>query len=407
MLDKISANVNPPKQDLSSLSLLGDTPPLFGNPLHVGRPNIGKRDALLTRLSNMLDRRWLTNDGPFVRELESRCAEFIGVKHCVAVANATLGLQIAARVLEVKGKVLVPAFTFIGTAHALSWIGLEPVFCDVLPGEHTLDPEDVNQKMGPGVGAILGVHLWGRPCRVAALQRIADTHCLPLMFDAAHALGSSLHGRKVGCFGRVEVFSLHATKLINGMEGGLITTNDELVAQELRLVRNYGFVGVDQSASLGINAKMNEFSAAMALTNLEAYPDFLTHNARIRQIYADGLSDLEGVCVVPQPEEGSTKLHYFVLDITNQSPVSRDSLYAVLWAENIYARRYFRPGCHRSPPYSEIDAVPNLPVTDALSARLLQLPTGQQMTEQSTRSVVQLIRFCHSRGRDLEALLTG
>jgi len=407
VFDKMSTNLNLPKQDLASLSLFSNTPPLFENPLHVGRPNIGKRDALLARLSDVLDRRWLTNDGPLVRELESRCAEFIGVKHCVAVANATLGLQIAARVLEVKGKVLVPAFTFIGTVHALSWIGLEPVFCDVLAGEHTLDPEDVLRKIEPGLAAILGVHLWGRPCRVETLQKIADTHSLPLIFDAAHALGSSLNGKRVGHFGRVEVFSLHATKIINGLEGGLVTTNDDLIAEKIRLARNYGFVGVDQVASLGINAKMNEFCAAMALTNLEAYPEFQAHNTKIHDIYTEGLSDLEGILVVPQPEEGLTNLHYFVLDIAEQSPVSRDNLYAALWAENVYARRYFRPGCHRSPPYSEIGAVPDLPVTDALSARLLQLPTGQQMTEQSARDVVQLVRLCHSRGQELGARLAG
>ena len=390
------------KRDLSSLSRLSDEPGLFASPVHVGGPNIGSSSRLFARLQGVIDRRWLTNEGLLVLQLEEQFASFLGVEHCVAVTNATLGLQIAARALDLKGEVLLPSFTFIGTAHALSWIGLKPVFCDVLPDEHTLDPEDVQKKIGPGTSAILGVHLWGRPCRVGELQEIADARTVPLMFDAAHALGSSLDGRKIGGFGRLEVFSLHATKIVNALEGGLITTNDGLLADKLRRLRNFGFTKLGEVGDYGTNGKMNEFSAAMGLTNLEAYPDFVKHNRRIWEVYRKGLLGLKGIRLMSSPENGTTNLHYFVLEVTDASPVSRDALYEVLRAENVLVRRYFEPGCHRTLPYTEGRVLPNLPVTDGLSRRVLQLPTGQQMSEESAQDVVDLIRLCHESGRDLE-----
>jgi len=393
------------KRDVSSLSRFSEEAPLFPSPLHVGGPNIGSPDRLFTRLQEVIDRRWLTNEGPLVQELEKQFAGFLGVKHCVAVANATLGLQLAARALDLKGEVLVPSFTFIGTAHALSWIGLKPVFCDVLFDNHTLDPEDVRKKITPKTSAILGVHLWGHPCHVAALQEIADIHSLPLLFDAAQALGSSLDGRKIGGFGRLEVFSLHATKIVNALEGGLITTDDRLLAGRLRRLRNFGFTELGTVVDFGTNAKMNEFSAAMGLTNLEAYPALAALNNRICDFYREGLVDLKGIRLMSPPENGTTSQHYFVLEVTPESPVCRNSIYEVLRAENLLVRRYFEPGCHRTLPYTEEHARPGLPVTDRLSQCLLQLPTGQQMNEESAQQVVDLIRLCHKLGPEIEERL--
>lgn len=390
------------KSDLSILSRLSKAPPLFASPVHVGGPNIGSSSKLFTRLKEVIDRRWLTNDGPLVLELERKFASFLGVAHCVAVSNGTLGLQLAARALDLTGEILMPSFTFIGTAHAFSWVGLKPVFCDVLPEDHTLDPQDVESKIGPATTAILGVHLWGRPCRIAALQEIADAKAVPLIFDAAQALGSSSYGRKIGNFGCLEVFSLHATKIVNSLEGGLITTNDRLLADKLRRLRNFGFNGLGTVVDYGTNAKMNEFSAAMGLTNLEAYPDLAKHNRRICDVYGEGLARLEGIRSMSLPENGITSQHYFVLEVTGQSPVSRNTLYEVLRAENVLVRRYFEPGCHRTLPYTEGCAPLDLPVTDALSQRLLQLPTGQQMNEDSAHDIVSLIKLCHEMGPALE-----
>ena len=203
--------------------------PAFSEMLHVGRPNLGDQERLLARIKDMLDRRYLTNNGPFVQDLEARIAEYVGVRHCVAMCNATIALEIAIRALGLKGEVVLPSLTFIATAHALQWQEITPVFADIVPGTHHLDPEQVERVITPRTTGIIGVHLWGQACDVEGLAEIARRRNLALMFDAAHAFGCSHGGRMIGGFGEAEVFSFHATKFFNSFEGGaVVTNNDEL-----------------------------------------------------------------------------------------------------------------------------------------------------------------------------------
>ena len=179
----------------------------------------------------MLDNRWLTNNGPFVREFEGQVARLAGVKHCIATCNGTVALEIAIRAAGLSGEVIVPSFTFIATAHALQWQEITPVFADIDPQTHHLDPRCVEKMITPRTTGIVAVHLWGAPCDIESLSAIASKHGLKLLFDAAHAFGSSYKGRAIGSFGQGEVFSFHATKFINTLEGGrslLTTTNWQL-----------------------------------------------------------------------------------------------------------------------------------------------------------------------------------
>ena len=214
------------KNSINNLALFGGVP-AFDEILHVGRPNIGNREQLLSRINDMFDRRWLTNNGPFVLELEQKLAAFLGVRHCIAMCNATIALEIAARALGLHGEVIVPSFTFIATAHALQWQEIIPVFCDVDPLTHNIDPSKIENLITPRTTGILGAHVWGRVCNINALQDIANKHNLHLMFDAAHAFACSHQGKMIGGFGDAEVFSFHATKFFNSFEGGAVTTNDD------------------------------------------------------------------------------------------------------------------------------------------------------------------------------------
>ncbi|HLB83912.1 MAG TPA: aminotransferase class I/II-fold pyridoxal phosphate-dependent enzyme, partial [Steroidobacteraceae bacterium] len=235
------------KERVEDLAIAGG-PPAFRESLHVGRPNIGDRARLLERINDLLDRRWLTNDGRYVRELEAELARRIGVRHCLAVCNATLGLQLAARALDLSGEVIVPAFTFVATAHALQWLGIAPVFADIDPRTHNIDPAHVEALVNERTTGILGVHLWGRACDVRALAAIARRHRLRLLFDAAHAFGCSHDGRSLGSFGDAEVLSFHATKYVNSFEGGAVTTDDDTLAARVRAMRNFGLAGGDRAA---------------------------------------------------------------------------------------------------------------------------------------------------------------
>src|ERR1039458_8609013 len=254
------------------------TPLKFPSPLHVGRPNQGNRQRLIERINDMLDRNWLTNNGPFVQEFEKRVAEYVGVKHCVAMCNATIAQEIAIRAAGLSGEVIVPAYTFIATAHSLQWQEITPVFCDLDPRTHNIDPAKVTQMITPRTTGIIGVHVWGRACDVAALTEIAGEHGLTLMFDAAHAFGCSYQGKMIGGFGLCEVFSFHATKFLNTFEGGAVVTNDDELAARIRLMKNFGFAGYDNVIYIGTNGKMPEVCAAMGLTNLESVDEFLAIN---------------------------------------------------------------------------------------------------------------------------------
>jgi dTDP-4-amino-4,6-dideoxygalactose transaminase len=369
--------------------------PAFSEPLHVGRPNIASRERVLSRLNGVFDRRWLSNEGPLVLELEERLAAWLGVKHCITVCNGTIGLELAIRALDLKGEVIVPSFTFVATAHALQWQDITPVFCDIRPDTHTIDPAVVERLITPKTTGIIGVHLWGQPCDVDALASIARARGLRLLFDAAHAFGCTHRGRKVGGFGEAEVFSFHATKVFNAAEGGAITTNDDELARRCRLMRNFGFTSYDQVDYIGTNGKMNELSAAMGLANFEEIDAFIAANRRNYERYRDGLAGIRGVALMPHAPDEARNHHNVVIDVDEAaSGLGRDDLFRVLRAENVLARRYFWPGCHRMEPYKS--HFPNagllLPVTERVAARVLSLPTGSAVTESDVATVCGVIR---------------
>jgi len=370
-------------------------PPAFEQLFHVGRPNIGDRERLLTRINDLLDRRWLSNHGPYVQELEQRIAEMLSVKHCILTCNATIALEIAIRAIGLKGEVIVPSFTFIATAHALQWQGITPIFCDIDPETHNIDPIQAKNLITPQTSGILGVHLWGRACDITALTNIANQYNLKLLFDAAHAFSCSYQGRMIGNFGSAEVFSFHATKFFNTFEGGAITTNDDDLAARIRLMKNFGFSGHDNVIHIGTNGKMSEVSAAMGLTSLESLDEFVSVNYNNYLSYKDSLSDIPGIGLITYDPSERNNYQYIVLEVDDmKAGITRDQLMQVLWGENVLARRYFYPGCHRMEPYrSSFSHIPQLPKTEWLSQRILSLPTGTSVAKKDIETICYLIKM--------------
>ena len=395
------------KSKIGELAIFGGEP-AFENTLHVGHPNIGNREKLAKRIDDILDRRWLTNGGSYVTEFEQRIADTVDVAHCIAMCNATVGLEIAIRALGLKGEVIVPSFTFVATANALQWQGITPVFCDIDPQTHSLDPKKLEQLITPKTTGIIGVHLWGRPCDVDGLTEIAGRRGLKILFDSAHAFGCSHRGRMIGGFGNAEVFSFHATKFLNSFEGGAVTTNDPALAQMLRLMRNFGFTSYDKTDSIGVNGKMNEVSAAMGITNLESMDEFIASNRSHYEHYQDELATLPGISFVTYDENERSNWQYVVMEIDNlKAGVTRDQLMDILHAENVLARRYFYPGCHRMEPYRSLypDARLSLPQTEHVAARVLTLPTGQSINVNIIRRVCALIRLVLENASQVRELL--
>jgi dTDP-4-amino-4,6-dideoxygalactose transaminase len=362
--------------------------------LHVGLPNIPDGQAFYRFAEEILATRRLTNDGPLVRQFEERVAGFVGTRHAVAVCNATLGLQIAAKALGLTGEVIMPSFTFVATAHALEWIGLKPVFVDIGPADHNIDPDKIAAAVTSRTSAIVGVHLWGTPCRTAAIEALARDHGLRVFYDASHAFGSSHAGRKIGNFGSCEVFSFHSTKVVHTFEGGVITTNDGELAKQMRLMRNFGFSGFDSVVSAGINAKMPEISAAMGLCCLDQLDEFVAINRQNYIFYSDHLSDIPGVALLSYKETDQGNYQYAVIEVDpNVCPCSRDDLVDALHAGNVIARKYFWPGCHRMEPYrtTQPGAWKSLPITERIAARVIVLPTGQAIDEATARRACGII----------------
>ena len=395
------------KRNPNDLAIFGGAP-AFQEPLHVGRPNIGDRARLLERIDDLLSRKWLTNNGPYVQEFESRICEITGARHCIAMCNGTIALELTIRALELGGEVIIPSFTFIATAHALQWQQITPVFCDINPQTHTIDPNRVEELITPRTSGIIGVHLWGRACDVDALEEIAARRNLKLIFDAAHAFACSSGGTMIGNFGEAEVFSFHATKFLNASEGGAVVTNNGDLAKKIRLMNNFGFSGYDNVIYIGTNGKMSEVAAAMGLSGLEELNEFVAVNRRNHHQYQRELEGLAGVRLLSYDDWERSNYQYVVLEIDEaETGVSRDAVMEVLWAENVRARRYFYPGCHRMEPYRSFFPHSRLllPETEEVASRVLVLPTGTAMSEPDIAAVSEIIRTVVSGGAEVSAAL--
>jgi dTDP-4-amino-4,6-dideoxygalactose transaminase len=363
--------------------------------LHVGRPNIGNRESFLARVNDILDRRWLSNNGPVVQEFEKRVAETLGVKHALAMCNATAAIEIAGRALGLKGEVILPSYTFVATAHALQWQEITPVFCDMDPATHNLDPAKIEKLITPKTTGIIGVHVWGRGCDTNEIEAIATKRNLKVMYDASHGFGCSKGGRMLGTFGECEVFSFHATKFINCLEGGVVATNNDELAYQMRMMTNFGFTGFDKVEYLGINGKMNEISAAMGLTNLEAMEEIIAVNRRNYEAYCAGFANVPGISVIKYDPAERNNYQYVVIEVDPEvCQRNRDEIVEALHAKNIIARKYFWPGCHKMEPYRSLQ--PNagllLPETERIASRVIVLPTGQSITAEIISDICSIIK---------------
>jgi len=397
------------KRNISNLAVKGG-PRLFETPLPVGQLNIPSWEKFEKLATSIFDRRYYTNHGILAQELEEKLCRLFNVRHAVTVTNATIGLSLACKALGfVPGdKVIVPAFTFAATVQALSWAGIEPVFCDVDQFTHCITPETVAPYLlTPGVRAVLGVHLWGNACNVVELESLTTPLGISVFYDAAHAVGCTHQGREIGGFGACEVFSFHATKVLNATEGGCVTTNDDALAERVRNLRSsYGrhaFVSIPVNA----NGRFSEMQAAFTLLSLEDLPANCKANKLRQNLYVKLLQDVPGLHFICPHECEKNNFQYIVIEVDQSFGMDRDELVKLLNSENILARRYFVPGMHRCLPYSAMFpfSVNTLPVTDALCRRVMQLPSGQMITESHIEQICELIRYVNKHALELKGTI--
>lgn len=393
------------KGSIGELAVYGG-PCLFEQPLHVGAPNIGDIDCLFELIRDIARRRWLTNNGVCVQELEARIAQRLGVRNCVAVCNGTTALQLSLMALGIKGEVILPSFTFVATPNAVVLSGGKPVFCDVRSVDHNIDVHCVESLICPQTEAIIGVHIWGNPCQTKELERLAKDHGLKLIYDASHAFDCPNDGKMIGHSGNAEVFSFHATKYFNTCEGGAIVTNDDEIASTARRLRNFGISPEGVVSELGLNGKMSELSAAMGLVNLDEVDSVRQNCNRVYRSYADLIERVPGLEIYRFDQNDYPSCHYIPIRVTEDFGISRDDLMRILHAENVIVQRYFYPGCHRTPFYQGYNrsGLP-LPVTEQLVKEIMVLPSFPSVREEDVRSIVQLLRLIQENASDISKVL--
>lgn len=397
------------KHSIVDLAIFGGNTE-FESLLHVGRPNIGNREYFLSQVNEVLDNRWLTNSGPKVNEFERKIEEYIGVKHAIAITNGTVALELLIRAAGIKGEVIIPSFTFVACAHAFQWQEIKPVFCDIDPNTHNIDPAEIEKHITPNTTAIMGVHLWGRPCNIEVLEQIAQKHNLKLIFDASHAFACSHNGKMIGNFGIGEVFSFHATKFFNTLEGGAIVTNNDELANKIRLMKNFGFQGYDNVTYIGTNGKMNEISASMGLTSFDSIDKFIAKNKENYGIYKSEFDKIDGISLIDYKDSEKNNYQYIACEIDeSQFGMSRTELIDILIKENILARKYFYPGIHRMEPYRSLYPYSSvfLEKTEALANRIISFPTGTAVDSESISQVTNLVSFIHQNSGEIKNKMKG
>ena len=362
--------------------------PLFPDGLPLARPALADPDAVARAVQGILASGVLTN-GPTVRELETRAAEYLGVRHCVAVASCTAGLMLVLRASGLSGDVVLPSFTFSATAHAVAWNGLRPKFADISPHDLLLDPEAAARSAGVRTSAILATHTYGAPCDVEVLEELARQNGIRLFFDAAHAFGSRRGAAMIGGFGDAEVFSLSPTKVLIAAEGGIVATNDDELADSCRIGRDYGNPGDYDTRFLGLNARMSELHAATALGSFEDLEERIAERNRLAERYRKVFGGLPGIDF-PVVADGDRSTYKDLTIVIDPEAFGMDAagVASALRAEGIQTRRYYFPPVHRQRAYrSLVPANGPLPVTDLVAARVLTMPLWTGMTDEQVDGV--------------------
>ena len=365
----------------------------FDKPLYVTRPFMPKLEEFYAGLAEIWERQWVTNNGAIVQRYLKKLEQYIESENVCLFTNGTLALQIGLQGMGITGDVVTTPFTFAATAHALHWNKIRPVFVDIEPDFYTLDPEKVEAAITPRTTAILGVHIYGHPCRLDALAEIARRHRIKLIYDAAHAFGVQVGGKSIAHFGDLSMFSFHATKIYHSIEGGMLCFKESGYKQTFDYLKNFGFKNEVEVVMPGTNAKMNEFQALMGEIVLKSLEDIIAKHKILYQRYRQQLKDVSGIKQVPEfPDDTQYNYAYMPVEIDEAAfGMSRDHLYETLKKFNVYARRYFYPLLTDLECYRSMTLEDPLVVAKGVASRILTLPIYEQLTVEEVDGITAII----------------
>jgi dTDP-4-amino-4,6-dideoxygalactose transaminase len=362
--------------------------------IFVTQPSLPPLEDFVESLKQIWDSKILTNNGPFHQEFEKQLAEYLGVKYISVFSNGTLALMTALQCLGIKGEVITTPYTFVATANSLYWNGITPVFCDIDPVYGNIDADKLEALITPNTTAIMPVHVYGNPCDVEKIERLAAKHGLKVIYDAAHAFGVTRQGESVLNFGDLSILSFHATKAFNTIEGGAIISHDEKTKERIDNLKNFGITDEVTVVEPGINAKMNELQCAFGLLQLREMKTNIAKRKALTEFYRQALSGIKGLRFLEDMENVEHNYSYFPVFVDERYPISRDALYEELKRNNIYTRRYFYPLVSSFSPYKELasSAGTKLPQAVKVSDQVLCLPIYSEMDMGTALRIVELIK---------------
>jgi len=364
----------------------------FKEPIYVTRPMLAALEDYMPYFKEIWDSRILTNGAAKHEALELALAKTLEVPNLKLFNNGTIALLVALRALDITGEVITTPFTFPATPHSLAWNGITPVFCDIDADTMCIDPAKIEALITEKTTAIMGVHVYGMPCDVDRIQKIADKHKLKVIYDAAHAFKTTVRGNGIGNFGDISMFSFHATKLFHTLEGGALTFADSALAKKVDMLKNFGLQNPIDVSLVGINGKMNELQAAVGLVNLKLVEEERRKRAAIRVAYAKGLSGIKGIGLFKIPENVTDSLQYIVIRVGTEYGITSNELQKAFNAYNVFPRRYFYPLCTDYPCYNHL---PPRHVNTARQAaeEVLCLPLYGALTLSDVECITDMIRF--------------
>lgn len=364
--------------------------------IFVTRPLLPSLSSLETHLNDIWESKWLTNMGSKHNELENKLKDVLKVPNVSLFNNGTIALLVAIKALDLPygSEVITTPFTFAATPHCITWNGLKPVFCDIEPNTMTIDADKIESLITPNTSAILGVHVYGFPCDVERIDAIAKKHNLKVIYDAAHAFSTEINGKGIGTFGDITMFSFHATKLYNTIEGGCLTFNNPNLVRKIYNLRNFGIQSEELVEEVGINGKLNEIQAAVGLENLKLYKAEQEKRKLVKAFYDENLSKIKGIRIPKMPENVTNSYQYYPIVIKDDYELTRNELYEKFKAANILTRKYFYPACTDYECYKNDLAVKlaDLSVVNDLKHRVLCLPYYGTLTNEELNIICEVIK---------------
>ncbi|WP_127837082.1 DegT/DnrJ/EryC1/StrS family aminotransferase [Clostridium prolinivorans] len=361
-------------------------------PIQVTKAFLPPLEEYVNMLREIWENSWVTNNGPLHNRLQEELTNYLKVSDCTLFTNGHLALDIAIKALKLEGEVITTPFTFASTTHAIVMNNLIPVFCDINMSDYTIDVHKIEELITDKTSAIIPVHVFGSPCDINAIEEIARKHNLKVIYDAAHAFGVEINGKGIGSYGDISMFSLHATKVYNTIEGGLLTYNNSDLKTKLNLLKNFGISGYEEVDEIGLNAKMNEFQAAMGILNLKYIDDQISKRKNIANIYRNGLKNLNGIKMVADKKNVEHNYAYFPIVIDEgKCGITRDQLFDSLREVNVMTRKYFYPLTTEFACYKGKYKDNHLHNAKYVAERVLTLPIYGELSEEDAYKIVELV----------------